>query len=275
MLHPTVIEGRWLSAQDSNALVVNVDFLKQEPDVRVGNTITLNIDGRKTNWRIVGAVTSQMIGLGAPRPGQPMVYASYAAVASAMRQDGYANRVAVTIARHDAAFQTEVAQALETRLASAKLTGIIQTRTAFRTLIAGLLSTMVLLLLVMALLFILVGGLSLTGAMSLNVLERTKEIGILRAIGASNSSLMRIVLTEGVSIGLLSWVLALLLAVPLSKALSDLIGMRMLSWPLVYAFPPSGILIWLVAVIVLAAGASYLPARGATRLTVRDVLAYE
>jgi len=70
-------------------------------------------------------------------------------------------------------------------------------------------------------------------------------------------------------------VLALLLAVPLSKALSDLIGMRMLSWPLVYAFPPSGILIWLVAVIVLAAGASYLPARGATRLTVRDVLAYE
>ena len=52
-------------------------------------------------------------------------------------------------------------------------------------------------------------------------------------------------------------------------------SMRMLSWPLVYAFPPSGMLIWLVAVIVLAAGASYLPARGATRLTVRDVLAYE
>jgi putative ABC transport system permease protein len=51
--------------------------------------------------------------------------------------------------------------------------------------------------------------------------------------------------------------------------------MRMLSWPLVYTFPPSAMLIWLVAVIALAAGASYLPARGATRLSVRDVLAYE
>jgi putative ABC transport system permease protein len=109
----------------------------------------------------------------------------------------------------------------------------------------------------------------------LNVLERTKEIGVLRAIGASNSNVVRIVLTEGVSTGLLSWVLASLLAMPLSRELSDLIGTRMLSWPLAYTFPPIGILIWLGAVIVLAAAASYLPARRATQLTVRDVLAYE
>jgi putative ABC transport system permease protein len=192
-----------------------------------------------------------------------------------MREDAYANRAAITIAQHDGVFQTEVARALETQLAAAHLSGIIQTHAAIRTLVAGLFSTLVLLLVVMALLFILVGGLSLTGAMSLNVLERTKEIGVLRAIGASNRNVVRIVLTEGVSTGLISWVLASLLAMPLSRALNDLIGTRMLSWPLAYTFPPVGILIWLGAVIVLAATASYLPARGATQLTVRDVLAYE
>ena len=274
-IHPTVVQGRWLTARDSNALVVNVDFLKREPDVRIGDTVSLSVDGRKTNWVVVGAATSQMIGLGAPQPGQPMVYANYASLAAAMQMSGYANRAAVTLARHDAAAQLEVARALEAQLASAKLSGVVQTRDAIRALIAGLFSTLVLLLLVMALLFILVGGLSLTGAMSLNVLERTKEIGVLRAIGASNGNVVRIVLIEGVAIGLLSWALASLLALPLSRALSDQIGLRMLSWPLAYTFPPVGILIWLGAVIVLAAAASYLPARRATQLTVRDVLAYE
>jgi putative ABC transport system permease protein len=83
------------------------------------------------------------------------------------------------------------------------------------------------------------------------------------------------VLTEGTSTGLLSWVLASVLALPLSRTLSDQIGLRMLNWPLAYTFPPIGILIWLGAVMVLAAAASYLPARRATQLTVRDVLAYE
>ena len=274
-LHPTVIQGRWLYPGDTDALVVNVDFLKAEPDIQLGSAVTLNINGRKSAWKVVGAVTSQLVGLGTPKPGQPMVYANYDALAAATHEDGYANRLALITANHDPASQVRAAQALEAQLAAAKLQGIIQTRASVSGLIAGLFSTVFLLLLVMALLFILVGGLSLSGAMSLNVLERTKEIGILRAIGASDGSVLRIVLAEGMSIGLLSWTLASIVAVPLSMALSNTIGVRMLSWPLVYTFPPVSVLIWLVAVIVLAAAASYWPARGATSLTVRDVLAYE
>lgn len=274
-IQPTVIQGRWLQDGDADAVVVNVDFLKSEPDVRVGSVVSMRIDGKTTSWHVVGAVTSQLIGLGTPKPGQPMLYASYAALTAALRESGYVNRAAITTASHDAETQARVARALQEQLAVGKLQGIIQTRTTLRGLIAGLFSTLFLLLLVMALLFIAVGGLSLSGAMSLNVLERTKEIGVLRAIGASNANVLRIVLSEGVSVGLLSWVLAVVLAVPLSLALSAMIGLQMLSWPLVYAFPPSSVLIWLVAAIALAALASYLPARGATRLTVRDVLAFE
>jgi putative ABC transport system permease protein len=275
MVRPTLVRGRWLVPTDTNALVVNVDFVKHEPDVAVGDMVTLSIAGRKTKWQVVGVVTTQMVGLGAPKPGQPMAYASYESLAAAQHQEGVANRAAIATTRHDAAFQAQVAQALEAQFASHNVRAVIQTHAGVRALIGGLFSTLVLLLLVMAVLFIVVGGVGLTGAMSLNVLERTKEIGVLRAIGASSGSILRIVLAEGICIGLVSWLLAALLAIPLSQALGAIIGTSMMSRPLVFQFPPAAVLIWLVAVVALAALASWLPARGAARLSVRDVLAFE
>src|SRR5262249_39745736 len=44
LLRPTVVAGRWLTPQDRNAVVVNVGFLKREPDVRIGETIAMRID---------------------------------------------------------------------------------------------------------------------------------------------------------------------------------------------------------------------------------------
>src|SRR5262249_42142358 len=98
-IHPTVVQGRWLTARDTNARGPTVDCPKHEPDVRIGDTVTLTIDGRKTNWLIVGVSTSQMIGLGAPQPGQPMVYANYPSLAAAMLTSGFANRAAITLTR--------------------------------------------------------------------------------------------------------------------------------------------------------------------------------
>jgi putative ABC transport system permease protein len=136
-------------------------------------------------------------------------------------------------------------------------------------------SAVIVLALVMAGLLALVGGLGLMGTLSINVLERTREIGVMRAIGASDRSVARIFIVEGVIIGVISWVLGSVLALPLGQTLSVGIGMAFLQAPLRYAFAWSGVAIWLVAVLVLSAVASFLPARNASRLTVRDVLAYE
>jgi putative ABC transport system permease protein len=108
--------------------------------------------------------------------------------------------------------------------------------------------------------------------MSLNVLERTKEIGVLRAIGSSHRHVASIVVIEGTCIGLLSWIPATLLALPLSKILSDILGWSIVSWPLVYVFPLFAPLLWLGIVVLLSASASYLPARHAARINVRDAL---
>jgi putative ABC transport system permease protein len=130
-------------------------------------------------------------------------------------------------------------------------------------------------LLFLALLTAMVGSIGLAGTMSLNVMERTREIGILRAIGATDLSLMRMVLVEGALIGILSWLLASAAAFPISEIMSDSITLALFGSPANFAFTPTGFIVWLVIVLILAVLASVLPARSATRLTIREVLSYE
>jgi putative ABC transport system permease protein len=131
------------------------------------------------------------------------------------------------------------------------------------------------LLAIMAVLLAIVGGFGLAGTMSINVLERTREIGVMRAIGASDGAVSQIVIVEGVLIGVLSWCIGIVLALPLSKLLSDRVGTVFIQSPFHYTFSLSGVLLWLVVVAVLSALASFLPAWSASRLRVCEVLAYE
>ncbi len=131
------------------------------------------------------------------------------------------------------------------------------------------------LLVVMAGLLALVGGLGLTSTMSLNVLERTREIGVMRAIGANSGAIFQVVVAEGICIGLISWLLAALLALAANQPLSAAFGIAFINAPLSAALAPLGTLIWLAAILALAVIASILPAWRATRLTIRAVLAYE
>jgi putative ABC transport system permease protein len=130
-------------------------------------------------------------------------------------------------------------------------------------------------MLMLAGLIALVGGLGLAGTMSMNVIERTREIGVMRAIGASDGAIRRLVIVEGLTIGALSWLLGAVLAVPVSKLFNDGVGIVFLSVPLTSVLSCNGFLIWLAGAMTLSTLASLLPAHSASRLTIREVLAYE
>jgi putative ABC transport system permease protein len=134
---------------------------------------------------------------------------------------------------------------------------------------------LVVFLAVMAVLIAAVGGLGLMGTMSINVLERTREIGVMRAVGASDGSVLRIVLIEGVFVGAISWVLALAASYPIGKLLSNMVGLSFLNVPLTYVFATTGAFGWLAVVLLIAALSSLLPAWRAAQLSVRQTLAYE
>jgi putative ABC transport system permease protein len=119
-----------------------------------------------------------------------------------------------------------------------------------------------------------VGGLGLMTTMSLNVLERRREMGVLRAIGASPRMVWLIVAAEGVVVGVLSWALATLAAWPLSKFLGNALVNLMFQGGLDFWFEPRGVFVWLAVSIALGLAASFLPAWQASRVTVREALAH-
>ena len=98
---------------------------------------------------------------------------------------------------------------------------------------------------------------------------------MLRAIGAPNRGVAEVFMREGIAIGLISWLLGALLAFPLGKLLANGVGLPILGVPLNFVYSMTGAWIWLVIVTVLSALACFFPARNASRLTVREVLAYE
>ena len=206
----------------------------------------------------------------------PVIYAPLAPLGDALGMAGEVNRIMLVTSDHSAAAQAEVATRAEQQLRIEGLPIVqVDTQRDMRGGTESVFNLVVMTLYFVGGLLVIVGSLGLAGAMSLNVLERTREIGVMRAIGASNRMIARIVIVEGLVVGLLSWLLGGLLALPLSWGLSQVIGIAFVQAPLAYTFSMIGLLFWLVIVAVLSVLASLLPARRAWRLSVREVLAYE
>jgi putative ABC transport system permease protein len=130
-------------------------------------------------------------------------------------------------------------------------------------------------MLVMAVLAAVVGSIGLMSTMSINVVERGREIGVMRATGARSSTIAGIFVAEGVLVGVLSWLLAVPLSYPGARFFSNMVGQTVFEVPLDFSYPISGMLLWLAIVVVLSALASMWPALNATRVSVREALAYE
>jgi putative ABC transport system permease protein len=122
-----------------------------------------------------------------------------------------------------------------------------------------------------------VGTIGLVIAVSLNVSERRREMGVLRAMGATPARVAQIVIIEGMVVGALAWLLSTVAVMPLGKVIGDL----MLRWLLraqseiPIAIEAKGIAIWFVVALGGSALATLWSARQAARASVREALTYE
>ncbi len=271
LVRPTLLQGRWLNENDRNAVVVGMGLLDAEPDLRLGEEVVFKVNGDEQTFQIVGVM--EMLG------NQTVGYMAYTSYADYARLAHKTNRADLAVIRSLPGTYAEkrtVGVALEKTFDDAGLDveSVLQIEDE-RLEINSAFSIIIVLLLIMVVLLAFVGGLGLMGTMSLNVIERAREIGVIRAFGGSNGSVFRIVIVEGMVIGLLSWLFSLLLALPLTWVFCDLIGHSFLNMALAYNYSPGGALLWLSLVVILAALSSALPAWNAMRLTVREVLSYE
>ena len=267
MLAPEIVEGRWLRAGETDALVANERLVTRLPGLKAGGEITLAMGPAESSWRVVGIVREPFSPALAYVPLAFFEAHGHAGVTNSLRlllDDASPAAIAGAKERVDRALEGEDVRALAS---SSRYDG----RRGFD---EHMLMIQVFLI-VMASILAGVGGLGLTTTMSLNVLERRREMGVLRAIGASPSAVWRIVVAEGVVVSSLSGVLAALLAWPVSRALGDLLVGLMLGGRLDFVIEPLGPPGWLVLSILLGVVASLLPARQASRHSVREALAHE
>lgn len=272
LVQPIMLEGRWIEPGDTNAITLSERFSDIFPNIKPGDSLKLRINGREIKWNVVGRF--QLVG----NSGGYIAYCSgeYLAKEMAMVNRTSSYRVVASRANLNLAEQKALADSLDRYLRGRgyKVQEITAGLSLEENTTRGL-NILTTFLLIMAVLTALVGSIGLMGTMTLNVMERTREIGVLRAIGASDRVVIRLVMAEGLLIGGISWALSLLLSFPISKLLADAIFFALFraSWRI--TLTPLGILLWLGLALSLAAIASLLPARNAARLTIREVLAYE
>ncbi|MGQ9667388.1 MAG: ABC transporter permease, partial [Anaerolineae bacterium] len=130
-----------------------------------------------------------------------------------------------------------------------------------------------------ALLFVIMLALtvpSLLGMMNtlaINIIERTREIGLLRAIGSTRRQVRRMIRSESLLLSALGTAFGLIAGVWLGYVLNDALNAG--GFPMPFSFPLAGILLAIAAGILLGVAAAALPARQATRMDIVSALRYE
>ncbi len=272
IIQPVVMAGRWIKPGDRRALVLSDSFLLHYPTLVVGSPLRLKINNQDTDWVVVGffQLAGKMSGY--------VAYANFDYLAGLLDSASSATNYQI-VGRQgnlDAAGQEQLKNAVEAALnAKGIRVANLSTGKADSTSTSGGLTTLTDFLLFMAILIALVGSIGLTGTMSMNVMERTREIGILRAVGASDRTLMGIVLSEGLTIGGLSYLLGAALSFPITRILGNSVIWAIFGTSANLVYTLNGFGLWLVVVVGLSAVASLVPARSAAQLTIREVLSYE
>jgi putative ABC transport system permease protein len=270
LIDPIITAGRWLKTGDENAIVIGNHLLQVMPELKVGDWLTIKANGKETQWHIVGVynVTGNI--------NPPLLYVNYEYLSRLVHETGQVYSLRVITSKHDLETQTRVNEQLKTLFDSQGIQ-ITNSQLGEQFIRDQRAQTDILIyfMLVMAGMIAVVGGLGLAGTMSINVLERTREIGVMRAIGASNMDIQSIVIVEGLVVGLISWAVSLFLSIPITNVLTYGVGMAILTAPMPTVYGVMGAILWLALTVIIATMASAIPARRASRLTVRDTLAYE
>ena len=263
---PEIIKGRWLSG-DANEMVVNHTFLAKFPDAQLGSEINLKVGDRTRKLKIVGCIRELF--------STQTVYVNKSLLNEWPKMKGKTNSVLLEFKAKSTDISASSSQ-LEQWFQSKKYpVSIVFRKDQYKARVVDHLVVITSMLIMVTLLLILVGGLGLITTMGMNIMERLRELAILRAIGVTNRKVYQLILTEGFMIGLLSWGIALLVSVPVSYYLGNKFFNIFFETTLNFTISLNGILCWLAIIVVFSAVAVLFPARNANKQSVREGLSYE
>jgi putative ABC transport system permease protein len=263
-----LLQGKWLTPGRDDETVLNHMALAQKPDVKPGDDILLSIEGVAGKWRVAGIVED----IGSPAT----AYVSMAGFARVAGSAGTANMFRVTLEETDPALVLAKTRQLEDALYRAKAPVSLTMPTGIlRNAVAEHMAILVGILLAMATLMGVAGAVGLMSTISISIMERTRELGVMRAIGATPETILRLLIAKGLLIGTLSIPIAIMLSLPLSLFIGRLIGNMAFRTPLPLVVSHPALASWVVLVVVGSLIATAWPALRAGRKEVREALSYE
>lgn len=273
-----VLAGRWLAPSDAAPGAPPVVVLNhaaraaaraaQQRPVDVGDEILVSLDGALAPARVVGVVEE----IGAAG----IVYANPALPAAARAQDAVDGRVLriafgerAESAEQKAAMVREVEAVLAAQHAAVD---VVMPLEELRTAIGDHILILVNALSALAAIMAIVGVLGLATTIGISVVERTREIGVVRTLGATPARVRRSIVAEAIAVALASVVFAVALSLPLALLLDVVVGRLGFLAPLDFLVDGAGVAAWTAIVLVAAAAAAFVPAKRAATIRPRDAL---
>lgn len=264
---PNLVEGRWLRPGAPDEAVVSAD-VAHERGIQVGDTIDLTIGERERPLTVVGILVDNAIFLGSSIAGK--VFAPIETV-DRLRDRSVADFFALSVADpRPEAVDATLADLEGRSRAFRPATEAAHADRAAAANPARLLSGA---LWAMAVLVGLIGALGVLNTLTLNVIERRREIGVMRVIGARDRQVASVFVTEGVVLGLLGWLLGVALGYLVGWGFVGALGRAL--FPMAYVFPWPAVAASLLFTLLIAGAASLAPALVAARLPAATALRYE
>jgi putative ABC transport system permease protein len=269
LFEPELIGGRMLKPEDNRALLLN-QKLAGKMGVDVGDEIVIDLpDVGDTRWTVVGLVFDLN------GRDQNTAFANIDVLNRAIHNVG---RSAVAMVQGvdqslatQKAIEADLREFFETKGIEISYSAVAVEDRQGASAQFGILTQI---LMIMTVLMAVVGSMGLSGTLSINVIERRREIGVMRAVGASSRDVSFIFIGEGLMLGVASWLLAVPIGLVVGPIFVNMLG-NVIDFPAEYYPAYHGIWIWLGIVVVLSILASWVPARRATRISVNESLAYE
>ncbi len=262
-----LLAGRWYGGQPREIVVTGQ--LARERGLVPGTIIAVDIGAERRPFTVVGIIDDESTYLGSTAAGK-----LFMTVADVSRMTHYGDRANLFALALRQQTPDEVDAAL-TRIEYATRGLSTSAYAAYSDKASTLQAVRVLDLLLRAMVTIigLVGAAGIANTLVLNVTERRREIGIMRAIGAGSGHLLRLLLAEGLALGLLGTALGLALGLALARALVDLTGASL--FRLDFLLTPATVAATIGLALGLALVASVGPGLLAARLRPIEALRYE
>jgi len=261
-------EGRWFATEETNAVVLSAE-LADAIEAKVGDEVEIQSGRSLRRFQVVGVAIDNTIFLGGRLAGK--AFMPRTTLASLLGRGDRVNLFALGLTSRERAVADQILADVEFKFrrwrpnVQPMYVEIESAQEGSRLLTLALVA--------MVVIVAAVGALGILNTQSLNVLERRREIGVLRAMGATNEALELSFLAEGLALGGVGWALGVLVGIPAARLF--IAQMSRVLFTLDLVLRPPIILASLVFTLALAILSSLGPALAAARTPTSAALRYE